>query len=38
MRTRAAVIYAMKKTEPYADSRPLVIEDVELEAPGAGEV
>lgn len=38
MRTRAAVIYAMEKPEPYADSRPLVIEDVELEAPGAGEV
>lgn len=38
MRTRAAVIYTMEKPEPYADSQPLVVEDVELESPGAGEV
>lgn len=38
MRSRAAVIYEMGKPEPYVDSQPLVIEDVELEAPGPGEV
>src|SRR5579884_3197789 len=38
MRTRAAVIYAAEKPEPYADSQPLVVEDVDLEPPGAGEV
>lgn len=37
MRTRAAVIYAMEKPEPYAESRPLIVEDVELEPPGPGE-
>jgi len=38
MRTRAAVLYEREKPEPYAGSLPLVIEEVELEAPGAGEV
>ncbi len=38
MRTRAAVLYEREKPEPYAESLPLVIEEVELEAPGAGEV
>jgi alcohol dehydrogenase len=38
MRTRAAVVYELERPEPYAASLPLVIEEVELEAPGAGEV
>ncbi|HEV2661359.1 MAG TPA: alcohol dehydrogenase catalytic domain-containing protein [Ktedonobacteraceae bacterium] len=38
MRTRAAVLHEMERPEPYAESLPLVIEDVELEAPGAGAV
>lgn len=38
MRTRAAVIYEMEKPEPYAETQPLVVEEVELNPPGAGEV
>ena len=38
MRTKAAVLYEMGKAQPYADSAPLVVEDLELDAPGAGEV
>jgi alcohol dehydrogenase len=38
MRTKAAILYEMGKPRPYADSRPLAIEDVELESPGRGEV
>src|SRR5215217_3171089 len=38
MRTQAAVLYEMSKPRPYAHSRPLVIEDLELEGPGPGEV
>lgn len=38
MRTRAAVLYESGKPAPYADSRPLVIEDLELTGPGPGEV
>src|SRR5688572_19405557 len=38
MRTQAAVLYEMAKPRPYAASRPLVIEDLELEGPGPGEV
>jgi alcohol dehydrogenase len=38
MRTRAAVIYEMEKPEPYAQTLPLVVEEVELDAPGPGEV
>jgi alcohol dehydrogenase len=38
MRTQAAVLYEMARPRPYADSTPLVIEDLELEGPGAGEV
>lgn len=38
MRTRAAVIHAMQKPRPYAQSRPLVIEDVDLAPPGPGEL
>jgi alcohol dehydrogenase len=38
MRTRAAVLYEAPKSQPYSDSRPLLIEEVELEKPGPGEV
>jgi alcohol dehydrogenase len=38
MRTQAAVLYETGKARPYAESKPLVIEDLELEGPGAGEV
>ena len=38
MRTQAAVLYEMGKRRPYADSAPLVIEDLELDGPGPGEV
>ena len=38
MRTRAAVLYEMAKPRPYAESSPLVVEDLELEKPGRGEV
>ncbi|MGB7158355.1 MAG: alcohol dehydrogenase catalytic domain-containing protein, partial [Tepidisphaeraceae bacterium] len=38
MRTRAAVLYEMGRPQPYAQSAPLVIEDLELDAPGRGEV
>jgi alcohol dehydrogenase len=37
-RTRAAVLRAAPAARPYAQSRPLAIEDVELGAPGPGEV
>lgn len=37
MRTRAAVLYAMEKPQPYGESRPLVIEELDLSAPGPGE-
>jgi alcohol dehydrogenase len=38
MRTQAAVLYEMGKPRPYAASQPLVIEDLELDGPGPGEV
>ena len=38
MRTRAAVIYEMEKPQPYTDTLPLVIEEVEVDSPGPGEV
>jgi alcohol dehydrogenase len=38
MRTRAAVLYAMKQPRPYRETRPLHLEEVELEEPGWGEV
>ncbi|HEX2914725.1 MAG TPA: zinc-dependent alcohol dehydrogenase family protein [Chloroflexia bacterium] len=38
MRTRAAVINETGKSGPYSQSRPLIIEEVELDAPGPGEV
>lgn len=38
MKIRAAVLEAMGLPTPYAESRPLKILDVELDAPGPGEV
>ncbi len=38
MKTKAAVLYEMEKPMPYAESRPLVIEELDLEGPGPGEV
>ncbi len=38
MRIRAAVLREMGLPAPYADSRPLVISDVELDEPGPGEM
>lgn len=38
MKTTAAVLYEVETSVPYAKSRPLVIEELELEGPGAGEV
>ena len=38
MRIKAAVLRGMGLEAPYARSKPLTIEDVELDAPGTGEV
>lgn len=38
IQTRAAVLRAVGAVRPYADSRPLAIETVTLDPPGAGEV
>ena len=38
MQIRAAVLREMGKPLPYAQSRPFIIEDCELEAPGRSEV
>jgi Zn-dependent alcohol dehydrogenase len=38
MKTCAAVLQAIGRPQPYAKSRPLVVEDLVLEPPGAGEV
>jgi alcohol dehydrogenase len=38
MRVTAAVLDAMGTPPPYAESRPLAIEELELDAPGPGEV
>ena len=38
MKTRAAVIREMMKPRPYARSKPLVIEELDLDDPGPGEV
>jgi alcohol dehydrogenase len=38
MKIRAAVLRQIGRPGPYADTQPLVIEDVELDAPGKGEV
>ena len=38
MKTKSAVLYEMERPVPYATSRPLRIEEVELDPPGPGEV
>ncbi len=38
MKMQAAVLYKQGLPRPYADSRPLKIEEVDLESPGEGEV
>lgn len=38
MKTKAAVLSAMGAAPPYASSRPLAIEELELDPPGPGEV
>jgi alcohol dehydrogenase len=38
MKTKAAVLYRMGQPAPYAESKPLVVDDVELSAPQEGEV
>jgi alcohol dehydrogenase len=38
MKTKAAVLYQTGAPQPYADSVPLVIEELTLDAPGPGEV
>jgi len=38
MKTTAAVLYEVGLPRPYADSQPLKIEELELAAPGPGEV
>ncbi len=38
MKTTASVLYEMGLERPYADSQPLVVEEVDLEGPGEGEV
>jgi alcohol dehydrogenase len=38
MRVRAAVLRKMELPAPYADSRPLSVEEVDLDPPGTGEV
>ncbi|MDM0115441.1 zinc-dependent alcohol dehydrogenase family protein [Variovorax sp. J22R133] len=38
MKTRAAVLYSMDSKPPYAQSRPLHIEEVDLASPGPDEV
>ena len=38
MRTRAAVLSAAGVSEPYAQTRPLQVEELTLDPPGAGEV
>ncbi|MGB4346614.1 MAG: zinc-dependent alcohol dehydrogenase family protein [Burkholderiaceae bacterium] len=38
MKTRAAVLHTVDKHAPFAQSQPLKIEEVDLDAPGLGEV
>ena len=38
MLTRAAVMYDTEKPRPYAESQPLVVEEIELDGPGEGAV
>jgi len=38
MKTKSAVLYEMEQPSPYANSRPLALEELELASPGPGEV
>ncbi len=38
MKTRAAVLYDLGRPRPYAESQPLVLEEIELDEPRSGEV
>jgi alcohol dehydrogenase len=38
MKTKAAVLYESGAPQPFAESLPLVVEDVTLAGPGPGEV
>ena len=38
MKTKAAVLYEMERPRPYVETRPLALEELELESPGPGEV
>lgn len=38
MKTQAAILYEMGLPQPYADSSPLVVDDINLNGPGPGEV
>ena len=38
MKTRAAVLHTLDKQAPVAQSQPLKIEEIDLDAPGLGEV
>lgn len=38
MKTRAAVLHELNQPAPFADSKPLKIEEIDLDAPGPGEV
>ncbi len=38
MKIKAAVLHEVGKPAPYADSRPLAVEELELDGPGEGEV
>ncbi len=38
MRMKAAVMYEQGKPRPYVESRPLVVEELELDPPGPGEL
>ena len=38
MKVRAAVLEAMGAAHPYAESKPLKIEELDLDLPGPGEI
>src|SRR6476659_9307514 len=38
MKTQAAILYEMGLPQPYADSSPLVVDEINLNGPGPGEV
>lgn len=38
MKCRAAVLHTMGATRPYAQSKPIIVEEIELDPPGPGEV